>query len=356
MIPRLTSRHGRSVLAWYLAGMVVASAGLTLTIERWRPDWSDPEFGTHARRIVRRHAEGPNRPVVLVLGSSRAAYGFATDAVKPPTPAAGDPPLVYNLALSGGGPFMDLLCLKRMLAMGIKPDSVVIEVHPVLLYTDGITISRENFIDLRRIRFPDLAAFRRHTPALAAQRLREWLEWNAVPWYSNRFSLMTRYAPGWVAPTKAQDANYYKSIIHPYGWMRFGLEWVTPDQHARWLEVARQGYQPYASFTEVSPVTDGVMRDLLALCRREGIRVVGLVRMPESTEFRAWYAPHTERVVASYVDGLSREFGVPYIDASGWIPDAGFADGHHLLPGTAYMFTERFYREILGPHFGAGRS
>ena len=59
----------------------------------------------------------PAGRLVLVLGSSRVAYGVRPGVV-PDTPQG---PVVVNLALAGSGPVMELMALRRALAAGLRP-------------------------------------------------------------------------------------------------------------------------------------------------------------------------------------------------------------------------------------------
>jgi hypothetical protein len=71
--------------------------------------------------------------------------------------------------------------------------------------------------------------------------------------------------------------------------------------------------------------------------------------MPESSDFRSWYAPAAEAQVNAYLKGLSRQYRVPVFDTRAWLPDAAFHDGHHLNTAGARTFSERFGREVLRP-------
>ncbi len=85
---------------------------------------------------------------------------------------------------------------------------------------------------------------------------------------------------------------------------------------------------------------------MLDLCRREGLRAAVVV-LPEGDAFRALYPPEALRKIDDYLDRLAAD--VPVIDARGWVGDDGFADGHHLLPSGASVFTARLAREALSP-------
>src|SRR5262249_39956547 len=48
-----------------------------------------------------------------------------------------------------------------------------------------------------------------------------------------------------------------------------------------------------------------------------------------------------------YLGRLGAEYGVPLIDTRDWMNDTDFADGFHLWPEAAAVFTERFAPEVL---------
>ena len=92
-------------------------------------------------------------------------------------------------------------------------------------------------------------------------------------------------------------------------------------------------------------------KQLQALCRDEGIAVT-LLLTPEGTEFHGWYGPATEATLVSYLGQLSRETGVPVVDARGWLADDVFYDSHHVVEPGARDFTRRLDAEVLRPALG----
>src|SRR5262249_24732041 len=86
----------------------------------------------------------------------------------------------------------------------------------------------------------------------------------------------------------------------------------------------------------------------LALCRRQRIGVV-LVAMPEGSEFQSWYPSAVRAEIDAYLERLVREEQVPLVDARSWVPDNCFADGHHLMPKGASLYTEQLSREAILP-------
>src|ERR1700751_5186252 len=76
-------RRARSALLWGLLFFVCFQVALTVIIERFRPMWRDPEYGYRVKRLRQRVAAEPEKPLLLVLGSSRVGNGLAADVLPP---------------------------------------------------------------------------------------------------------------------------------------------------------------------------------------------------------------------------------------------------------------------------------
>src|SRR4029077_4552806 len=105
--------RGRAALLWGIAFFFLAQLSLAIVIERWRPDWGDPEYGRRLRYLRQRMREEPGRPLLLVLGSSRTGNGFKADCLPPPSWNHNESPLIFNMSQSGGTTLYELLILKR---------------------------------------------------------------------------------------------------------------------------------------------------------------------------------------------------------------------------------------------------
>jgi hypothetical protein len=349
-------RHGRRAVLWGLLFFAAAQFGMAVVIDRWRAVWSDPEYGYRLIRLRRRLAEAPHQPPVLVFGSSRVSHGFAADYLPPPGSPEYASPVVFNMSQSGATTFMELLLLKRVLALGIRPRYVILEVFEACLHTDDSWLDGQG-VDSRlppyRLRFSDLGVLRRYRPDVAPAYYRAWLEWNLVPWHSNRYHLLERYAPELLEPSQLETLRLgdWRHSLTANGWQPIP---PLPDEVKRKaLEAARNGYQPIFANFHLSHRVGGLLRDMLDTCRREGVPVLGLLLMPESSEFRGWRSPAVEAQIQTYLTGLCREYGIDLIDASAWVEDGEFFDGHHLLEGGARRFTERLWHEVLRPRLEA---
>ena len=128
-----------------------------------RPGLRDPEYGRRVARYRARAAENPGRPMVMVVGSSRAAMGVcpaAWEAVREQT----SDPMLFNMSLLGSGPVMELMVARRAFADGLRPALVLIEYWPPYYSEDHPSNGRaDRFPPLDRpvVRdyFPDAPAF-----------------------------------------------------------------------------------------------------------------------------------------------------------------------------------------------------
>src|SRR5262249_44530192 len=123
---------------------------------------------------------------------------------------------------------------------------------------------------------------------------------------------------------------------------------LTPEAYQHGLEYAHREYAGGLLHFGISPRSDQALRELLALCRRQQIGVV-LVLMPEGSEFQSWYPSAALAEIDAYLVRLKREEQVPLVDARSWVPDNCFADGHHLMPRGANLYTDRLSREAIRP-------
>src|SRR5262249_44920794 len=135
-----------------------------------------------------------------------------------------------------------------------------------------------------------------------------------------------------------------------WGWLALPnyREPPSPETLREFVRIIRDQFGPGLAALHVSPVSDGALRELLATCRREGIRVA-LVGLPEAAGMRDLYPPEEWHQVAGSLLRLGREQGVPVIDARAWVGDGGFCDPVHLCHAGAAAYTERLGREVIGP-------
>jgi hypothetical protein len=328
----------RAALAWGLALFAALQLGLALAIDLRHPEFRDLEYACKMARLrACRNAE-PGRPLLVALGSSRVGVGLRPELLA----GRGQLPLVFNYACTGAGPVRELLTLHQLLRAGVRPNWLIVEIHPALLhYVDYA--GEDNWMTAPRLGWHDLRLLRRYAPRPGGLA-REWCWSRLVPSFAQRLCLLSCFAPTWLPQEVRQDGW---RLLDRAGGMP-PMPPVTTDEYRRGVRVAFGQYQACFRDFEISVRSDRALRDVLRRCRREGIRPV-LLTMPESTAFRSWYPPEARAAIDAYLRELSRDAAAPWIDARDWVADEDFRDGHHLVGTGAIRFTERFGREVVGP-------
>jgi hypothetical protein len=321
--------------------------GFSLLMDRWQPELCDPEYGykwSHLRNRLTREA---GHPVLVAIGSSRLNLGLRPEVLGNTCKLAGQAPVVFNFALNGSGPLLELLCLHRLMADGVRPDWLLIEVHPALLHQEeGWT--EDDALNINRLRALDVPVLRRFSPH-PWLRLYQWCRSRVTPCSTHRFCIMTRYAPNFL-PWEARQDGWCE--MDRSGWKPYPCEAVNAARYRRGVEHARREYAAAFHDFRISGMPDRALREMLTICRGQHIPVV-LLLMPEGSEFRSWYPPNSDSLIAGYLASLVRDYGVRVIDARTWVADHYFFDSHHLLPSGATEFTKRLEREVLEPLFPA---
>lgn len=337
MTRRAVSCWARAAVLWGVVLLGLSQLALAVLLEV-RPEIRDPEYGIKLARLRALLASAPGRPLVLVLGSSRAAMGFRPDIF---AAAASWAPSchVFNFAMVGGGPLTELLCLRRLLQHEIRPEHLLLEVWPPYLrhYQE-----QENLCK-RGLRWDDLPAISRHfSPPRAAYA--RWRQEQLLPSFQQRFELVTWLAPSWLPEPKREGERFWRGL-DAGGWLPYPWERGGPDTYRRRIDATRAAFrQIFDNFT-ISPTAEQVFPELLDLCRQAHIAVTLLI-MPEGSEFRSWYTPMAHVHSDAFIHKLCLEYGLPLIDARRWIADEYLADSFHLFPEGAHDFSARLGREM----------
>jgi hypothetical protein len=331
-------RDRRRELVWAVIGFAVLQAALALGLEHFWPQVRDPEYRLLAERLDERRTEAPQRPLVVILGSSRTALGLRAEVLSETTSA----PLVFNFGVPAAGPMTQQVCLRRLLASGLRPDAVVIEVMPALLSQRGRYPHEEMMLDAARLTLDEIALV-----AGYYQRLDRLL----LPWCAARLLPVRRHQAEMrdslhldAALETRPDPESLRNVTS-HGW-REPPTHLGPEHQAAAARQAKAQYQRALADARLAPGPLRALTDLLSLCRCEGIPAT-LLLMPEDSAFRALHAPAAKVACDHALAELSREYDVPLVDARTWIDDAGFWDGHHLTPDGADRFTRRFRKDVL---------
>jgi len=339
--PVLPRRRARASVLAGLGFFALFTAVLNVALDTVRPEWRDPEYGHRLKRLRSQADVAAGRPVVVALGSSRAQMGFSPSHLG--LGDGPDAPIVFNFAVAGGGPVHEVLNLKRLLDNGVRPDCVLVEVLPPVLAGHS---PAEKLILPARLGVADLERLAPYTEDRGAL-YREWAWGRAVPFHTLRLYLMSHVSGGLLHWKSRQDFLWEQ--MKRDGWMPYFFPEVPAAKREQGIAEVHGQFAAYFPNYHIAPIPDRAYRDLLELCKTHGIRAAFYV-MPESPAFRSWYPPGSRELAMQYLAGLTREYGTPVFDASGWVPDpTAYADAHHLLRHGAEAFSARFGRECVGP-------
>lgn len=332
-------RRARLAVAAGIIAFLASQFVLNFFIEVWEPCVRYPEFGYRLAGLRRLLAAEPGRPLFLALGSSRTEMGFRPEVLPSYRTVGGVEPLVFNFGISGSGPLRQLLHLRRLLASGIRPDWIVLEISPFMLAAPDGGLGR---LPNEAVSCLDLGILTELSP-VTWTFFQTWLAHRLTPVHSDRKGLLCRYGPHFCLMEAFSTHGIFCVCPDCFGWLAWADADPTPERRRPWLARISQTYSG-----EVSDACDRILHRLLALCREQGISVA-LCLMPEGKDFRRRYVPSTLAALDAYLACLAREWRVPLIDARSWVADADFIDGHHLLQRGARGFTERLGRELIGP-------
>ena len=317
---------------------------LAAAIECWLPELRDPEYGMRWKRLRQRSVNGPVPPFTIIMfGSSRTTLGFrASDMERLLSEALNRPVVVFNFGITGGGPVTELLTLRRLLAHGVCPDLVLLEVMPPFLTGKfGHEFLR---LPAHRLWLEDLPLVERYGgPGLELRN--EWWQCWFEPWHAHRFALVSRAVPILLPFQLRMD---WLNGMDDSGVVPGLKKRLSAEDLRRGTEGAIREYSEFFAASRLEPASCRAWIDLLELCREHGVKAA-LVLMPEGSAFRARYNPEVWRQIKDFLDALSRTYKAPVINAREWIEDDGFFDSHHLIIPGAITLARRLSREGVLP-------
>lgn len=330
-IPGRRRRAGRRAVVSFVVVFLLANVAFSVGMDHAFPGVRDPEYGRRATRWQQRKREHPNREFTALLGSSRMAMG-----ARPELAHAETGPLVFNFSLVGSGPIMELMALKRLLRDGVKPDAILFEYWPAFLREDGV-YAEEGRTDPHRL-LPMDEPFVRDWFAgkdffLSTMRR---IRWN--PFYEHRMRILSQIAPGWLSHARRLDAGWEK--LDGWGWLPGYYRDLAPAERIERHKYSNDYFSRLFAGYSIDDKAKRAMREIVSLCREHGIRV-GVIWLPESSEFRAAYPPDVLRTGEEFIETFRRETGIPFIDARTWVPDAHIGDGLHLSIPGAEVFSRK---------------
>jgi hypothetical protein len=330
-------RRARSAIVIGLLAFIAFQAGFRylLTI---RPEVGDREFGRKLNDLQAKIAQFPDRPLVLMLGSSRVATGFRPDSL--PTEIH-QQAITFNFSQVGTGPQLAHLQLYRLLKQGIKPAYVLIEFWAPFWANDGYLQAYLDALNLATLNRSDINILTRYIPK-SKHLINRWISAQILPMFASRFVLLSHLGQAW-APNFDPDRRLQN--LDQSGWWA-PRQTVSNLDHEKLVKHYAEVYGKRLASFSIKPTPDRALQDLIELCHREGITPIVVV-LPEGRDFQAIYDQNARATVDKYLSNLRTKTQV--VDTRDWVRDDGFSDGHHLLPAGAEQFTQRLGQEVLAP-------
>ena len=340
-IHRNSSRKARNSIAWGLFGFAFLSLIAGVAVENWLPTARDPEFSRKLRRLLALREGAPEKPLILMLGSSRTLTGFNAEAAQRTCEESGAS--VFNFGVNGGGPFAELLILRRLIARGIKPDLLILEILPGTLNAGGQKPMEELWLQGSRLQRGEIGAMGKFH-SQPSSLWRRWAKSRALPWNYLQKSAEAMLVPGREATAYGPGA----CIVDDYGWEPRFLGGVTEELRETNWQIAEKQYGGRLRTFQLARPPAGALQTVLELCDQERIPL-RLVLMPEGQRFKDLYSAQNLRGIGDYLQILHEKWNVPIVDARDWLADSDFYDYHHPLPCGADAFSVRLAREVFVP-------
>jgi len=337
-------RGKTAILRWFCVFLFLFLVYWCVMVGFVISDFFDPQYALKPGLLRKRMAEYQGHPLWLIMGSSRVEDGFrpALLVERMGKPGA---PVVFNFGLSGSDMFRQLVCLRRLVEDGVKPQRVGIEVLGALMYHKS-TLMLDDPRVFDRARRDEVDLFSSYS--MDAQRLRKC-------WWRSR--LDPTYEYGMVVPGQTRSVRLIPlPFVWPLGdsrpydkWGWFpGIARASKEEYYRKLEGTRTQFHEWYDSSGITVNSDRALRQILDLCKSKGIEVF-LLRMPESEDYQAFYPPEANAGMDIYLQKIEKEYNVPEINARSWIEREGFSDGHHLNTDGSAKFTLRLGDVLFGP-------
>ncbi len=333
------------------ACFIVSQFVLSIYLDKRWLERRDPLYGYRLRSLQARLAESPQSPLFLILGSSRVKYSVWPAAMKIHTTENAPQPIVYNFAMNGMGTIRELMYYRRLLADGIRPDWLMIEVWPPLWAEDGFFREVRMVLGEDDLHWRDLPLvcryFRRDLEVL-----RMALRHSFLPISDYRATLLASVVPSLLARGLSAEKT---GLVHEClpadrgGWFPLPFETIDAGGQSNapgataWRNFSRSSNQLH-----IDPRSDTALRELLAECRQRGIKTA-LILMPEPSRTRDWYSPQSRVLVHDYLHRIQRDHSMPIVDARAWQPDDDFADTCHMGRQGVPAFSARLGRDVVQP-------
>ncbi|MGH7168718.1 MAG: DUF1574 family protein [Gemmataceae bacterium] len=347
----LTSANkGKRIVLWTLACFAVSQLVLSIYLDKRQLEMRDPLYGYRLNRLRERLAKSPSPPLFLILGSSRVKYSIWPSALKLHAPKNTFQPIVYNFGMNGMGTIRELMYFRRLLADGVRPNWILLEVWPPLwaeagFFREAHMIQGED--DLHWRDWPLVCRYFRRDVDVLRQALRR----SFLPISDYRTPLLGSVLQTMLPREQIKEINRKVRQCSPDdrgGWFPLPWEIKTPEAKRHAQKDGEEKIKPLLQPVRIDPRSDAALRELLTECRQRGIKVA-LILMPEPSRTRGWYTPRANAVVRDYLNQVQHDYPLPIIDTRTWVQDDDFMDTCHMGQNGIPAYCERLGRDVVQP-------
>jgi hypothetical protein len=230
--------------------------------------------------------------------------------------------------------------LRRLLADGVRPDLLLVEVSPSFM-TYPIDVG---MFPVDRLWHSELSLLGDYLGDGEARAARWWRgRW--VPCHTHREAILYSICRTMVA--KVSFGPWFKNFDSA-GWERFDPQGYGADFRRRALENTRRGLKQDLAQGHVSDACRGSLTRLASICRDEGIALV-LILLPIEAAFRTCDVPAAELESLELLDQICDNYSAEIVDARDWLADEMIFDSYHVLGVGANAFSERLTGQTLVP-------
>ncbi len=184
-------RNHRAEVVWAIISFLVLQIGFAASLKTGliRLDGGTTFASKAAQFQQQLNLAEDNSLVVAAFGSSRIMNGFDAaglerhlDQLRPQRH------VVYNFGVAGGGNIYSFLSLEKLIAAGVKPDLILLEIYPALLRPGG----EQQWFAANEMRSKSFENTERYgIKSVSRPWYQEWL----FPWHTYRYFVLNQIAP-----------------------------------------------------------------------------------------------------------------------------------------------------------------
>jgi hypothetical protein len=290
--------------------------------------WPEVRFPVFYQSLARLD-ELPRLPNVVLLGSSRTGHLLSeTEINHVMRDMTGDPNVeCYNACVLGGDVVVAERMFRLLLARGVMPRQVLIEVTPEQVCRRNGWLRQYHFMLLR---WDDVPGYL--TELVRTHDLPRFVGMRCLPLFYYRDPLrkeIARHLP------RSADQAPQGSAAPP----------VQPGRTTmREIRDLPRWFRDYA----IGGNAAAALERLLALCRARGIEPI-LYSPPLSSAHRGFYTAQIESAFGAYLADVTHRYRCRYVDYRTLLDDTSFIDHHHAGPEAMVPFSRKVALEVLAP-------